>query len=176
MTTTLDAVQAPADGAFGHRLAPPGDPLEGAAFDDVYEAKFKPELVKCEADRKNAVWAFALAIAAGLMLVAIELMLAPRSAAGAPPAPLIVLTLVGAGALGYLPLAIVAKKAKTSVILALCAPLGVSYSADAGSAPAWDEFLRLRLLPRPDGETFTDRFSGRRGQVDFELCEATLSE
>jgi hypothetical protein len=179
MTATLDAGVASSDDAFGHRLAPLGDPLEGAGFDDVYEAKIKPELVKCEADRRNAMTAFLLAIAAGAMLVLIEFLVTPdftHGASATPPAPLIVVTIVLAVVIGYLPLARVAKQAKIGVIQALCEPLGVTYRPDGHDAPGWDDFLRLRLLPHPEDKTFQDFFSGRRGQVDFALCEATLTE
>ena len=179
MTATLDAAVASSDDAFGHRLAPPGDPLEGAGFDDVYEGKIKPELVKCEADRRNAMTAFLLALAAAGMLVLIEFLLTPdvtHGAATTPPPLLIVLSIILPVAIGYAPLASVAKKAKVGVIQALCEPLGVSYTPDGHDAPAWDEFLRLRLLPHPEDKTFKDFFSGRRGTVDFALCEATLTQ
>ncbi|HTX48245.1 MAG TPA: DUF3137 domain-containing protein [Caulobacteraceae bacterium] len=176
---TLDPGVASSDSAFGHRLAPLGDPLEGAGFDEVYEAKIKPELIKCEADRRNAMTAFLLAIAAGAMLVLIEFLATPEfthGAAAAPPAPLIVLTIVLAALIGYWPLSRVAKQAKVGVIEALCEPLGVTYRPDGRDAPAWDEFLRLRLLPHPEDKTFKDFFSGRRGAVQFALCEATLTQ
>lgn len=179
MTATLDAGVASAGDAFGHRLAPPGDPLEGAGFDQVYEARIKPELIKCEAERRNAMTAFLLAIAAGAMLVLIEFLVTPdltHGASSVPPPVLVILTIVLALAIGYVPLANVAKKAKVGVILALCEPLGVAYRPDGRDAPAFDEFLRFRLLPRPEDKTFKDFFSGRRGPVDFELCEATLSQ
>ncbi|HUO11415.1 MAG TPA: DUF3137 domain-containing protein, partial [Caulobacteraceae bacterium] len=180
MTSTLDA-EAPATGgpAFGQRLAPPGDPLEGAAFDAIYEAKIKPELVKREAERRSAMTAFLLAIVAGALLVLLEFLLTPDVSHGtetAPPALLVIATIVLAIALGYWPLANVAKKAKVGVIQALCQPLGVTYAPDGRDAPAWDDFLRLRLLPRPEDKTFQDFFHGRRGQVDFVLCEANLMQ
>jgi hypothetical protein len=179
MTATLDAGVAASDDAFGHRLAPPGDPLEGAGFDEVYEGKIKPELIKCEADRRNAMTAFLLSIAAGATLVLIEFLATPdftHGAATTPPAFLVIMTVVLALAIGYAPLASVAKKAKIGVIQALCEPLGVSYNPDGRDAPAWDDFLRLRLLPHPEDKTFKDFFTGRRGPVDFALCEATLTQ
>ena len=179
MIATLDAGVASTDDAFGHRLAPPGDPLEGAGFDAVYEGKIKPELVKCEAERRGAMRTFLLALAAGATLVLIEFLATPdftHGAATTPPAFLVIITVVLALAIGYAPLAIVAKKAKVGVILALCEPLGVSYSVDGKEAPAWDSFLNLRLLPHPENRTFKDFFAGRRGPVDFALCEATLTQ
>jgi hypothetical protein len=169
MTATLDAANAPAAGAFGHRLAPIGDPLEGAGFDDIYTAKIEPELVKCEAERRGAMKTFALALAAGGLVLFLEFSLARVPW-------LMVITGVLTVFIAYLPLAAVAKKAKVSVIQSLCEPLGVSYSPDGKAAPAWDSFLNLRLLPHPDEKTFSDFFSGKRGDADFQLCEATLTQ
>ena len=180
MTATLDAQVSPdPSGGFGHRLAPPGDPLEGASFDAVYDGKIKPELEKCEAERGGAMRAFLLALAAGAMLIFLEFMLTASftGVPGAlPPIWIVIVTGVVAATLGYLPLAAVAKRAKTGVIQALCEPLGVSYAADCKAAPAFDQFLALRLLPHPDDKSFQDYFAGRRGQVEFAFCEATLTQ
>jgi hypothetical protein len=178
MTVAVDAMTPPAGSAFGHRLAPIGDPLEGAAFDDVYEAKIKPELVKCEAQRQKALLIFVIAIAGGAVVDALEFMLAPGTGGPWPIRTLQIAfgTTLAAAVVGYLPLAAVARRAKVAVVQALCVPLGVTYQLAGGAAPEFDDFLRLRLLPKPDEKTFQDFFSGRRGKVDFAICEANLSQ
>ncbi len=181
MTMTMDAI-AQTDpgqaGAFGHRLAPAGDPLEGAAFDAIYDAKIKPELIKCEADRQGAMKTFLLAIAAGAILIFLEFLLTPALGLGVrtPPFWLLLVTGIGAVILGYLPLGAVARKAKIGVIQSLCEPLGVTYAITAAAPPEFGTFLELKLLPNPEDKSFEDFFSGRRGPVDFALCEATLHQ
>jgi hypothetical protein len=54
--------------------------------------------------------------------------------------------------------------------------MGITYLPKGSEAPAYDEFLRLNLLPRPTGRTFQDFFSGQRDKVTFELCQAVLSQ
>jgi len=178
MTLTLDTPARPAAGAFGHRLAPAGDPLEGAAFDDIYETKIKPELAKCEAQRQQAMLIFMIAIVVGAVLVALEFMLVPSAGGAWPVGTLQVAFGTGAAAavVGYLPLAAVARRAKVAVIDALCGPLSVTYQLSAAAAPQFDDFLRLRLLPRPEDKSFQDFFTGRRGAVDFAICEANLTQ
>ena len=100
---------------FGHRLAPPGDPLEGAGFDQLYTARIEPELVKREAERKSALRTFFIALAGGLVAIFLENMMASaftggRSHSAAPT--LMIFTMIAAGVLGYLPLAAVAQRAK----------------------------------------------------------------
>jgi hypothetical protein len=158
---------------FGHRLAPAGDPLEGASFDALYQAKIEPELVKREAERRGAMKTFVLAIAAGVVAVVLENLLTP-SLVGEPGAVvdfrIALATLVVAAVLGYLPLAAVAKNAKVGVICALCEPLGIRYSLAADG-------LRSELLGftccRVDRQSL-DFFTGRRGETDFTICEAVL--
>lgn len=178
MTLALDTNPQPAVSAFGHRLAPAGDPLEGAAFDDIFETKIKPELVKCEAQRQQAMLIFLLAIVAGAMVDALEVMLIPGSGGPWPVRTLQIVfgTTTAAAVLGYLPLARVARRAKAAAVQALCGPLGVSYQLSGDAAPQFDEFLRLHLVQRPDDKRFQDFFSGRRGGVDFAICEAMLAQ
>jgi hypothetical protein len=52
----------------------------------------------------------------------------------------------------------------------------VTYQLSGAAAPDFDDFLRLRLLPRPDDKAFQDFFAGRRGAVDFAICEANLAQ
>ena len=159
MTTTLDAA------------APPGDPLEGQAFDAIYRRDIEPQLVACEAERQSALRTFALALLAAALIVFIEFMLLKT-----PPPVLLIFSVAIPAGLGYIPLQVVSRKAKVGVINALCQPLGVTYSI-SGSEPAdFDSFLSLKLLPHPDDKSFQDFFSGRRGEVDFALCEAVLTE
>jgi hypothetical protein len=89
---------------------------------------------------------------------------------------LIIFTMVGAGVIGYLPLAGVAKRAKVSVLEALCGPLGISYSASAPDPASFPTCRTLHLLPGYTDKAFQDFFAGRRGQVDFDLCGACLHE
>jgi hypothetical protein len=183
MTATLDsaiggaAPPRPLADAFGHRLVPPGDPLEGQAFDAIYEQKIKPELVKRERDRKGALQTFVVVLLGGAVLVFLENLLAPSITGhlgDRVDLRIALATMALAGVLGWLPVAAVARNAKAAVITALCEPLGVAYSIKPQDAPAFDTFLALHLLPRPDDKAFQDLFTGRRGEVDFALCEATL--
>ena len=175
-----DAAPASALAAgFGHRLAPPGDPLEGAGFDAVYEQKIKPELVKREAERQGAVKTFLLALAAGGVLIFLENMLwASLTGQAGQGADFRIegATIALAAFLGYLPIARVARNAKVGVIRALCEPLGVSYSVSGFQAPSFDSFLAFNLLPHPSDKSFEDYFTGRRGDTEFAFCEATLHQ
>ena len=174
MTLALDipgqpsVAPPPRADAFGHRLAPAGDPLEGASFDELYKAKIEPELVKREAERKGAMKTFLLAIAGGVILVFLENML------GAADVRLALATIVVAAGVGYLPLAAVARNAKVGVICALCEPLGITYAPSAKQGPSFANFQALRLLPSSVDTAFTDFFSGRRGEADFTIYEAVL--
>jgi len=174
--------QTPPDAApdsaatFGHRLAPPGDPLEGASFDALYAARIEPELVKREAERKGAMKTFFIALAGGLVLVFLEYKLFSNGGAHNPGPTLIIFTMIAAAVVGYLPLAGVAKRAKVSVLEALCGPIGISYRADGPDPSAFPTYRSLHLLPSYSDKAFQDFFTGRRGQVDFELCEASLHE
>lgn len=172
-----DAPPSPA-AAFGHRLAPPGDPLEGASFDALYAAKIEPELVKREAERKGAMKTFLVALMAGLVLVFLEYKLFLSSSAGPhnPGPTLIIFTMIAAGVIGYLPLAGVAKRAKVSVLEALCGSIGISYRADGTDPASFPTYRSLHLLPGYNDKAFQDFFTGRRGQVDFELCGCCLHE
>jgi hypothetical protein len=185
MTATADALQtsppapAPSAAGFGHRLAPPGDPLEGASFDAVFDAKIKPELVKCEAERKGAIKTFFVALAGGVVLVMLENYLtAPLTHYQFKYADwrIELATIVIAAFVGYLPLSGVAKRAKVGVLTALCTPLGIAYSAGGGDPASFPTFTALNLLPHYSEKAFSDFFSGRRGRVDFNLCEATLHQ
>jgi hypothetical protein len=176
---TLAAAQPgappPPGAAFGHRLAPPGDPLEGASFDALYAAKIEPELVKREGERKGAMRTFVFALIAGAVLVFLETKLLGSSDGPHNPIPTVMIfTIILAGVLGYMPLAGVAKRAKVSVLSALCGPLEISYTADGSDPPSFATYRSLNLLPGYDEKAFQDFFAGRRGAVDFGLCEATL--
>jgi hypothetical protein len=180
MSATIDSADpaaAPAT-SFGHRLAPVGDPLEGAGFEAIYDAKIMPELVKCEAERQTALRTFYVTLIAGALLIFLEYLLIHSFIPGmtSPPLWLVLVTGVGAIGLGYLPLQGVARKAKLGVIQSLCEPLGVTYALSGPQAPAFDTFLQLKLLPHPEEKSFEDFFSGRRGEIDFALCEATLTQ
>ena len=176
MTLTVDESQPPS-GAFGHRLAPAGDPLEGAPFDALYQAKIEPELIKREAERKGAVRIFFVALAGGAVAVFLENLLAPTMT-GKPGATvslgIAIGTLMIAAMLGYWPLATVGRNAKVAVICALCEPLGIRYSRVGADPPSFQSFLGLHLLPSFTSKSFSDFFSGRRGGTDFSICEARL--
>jgi hypothetical protein len=184
MTDTLDSLSAPPAAAatplpsFGHRLIPAGDPLAGQAFEAIYEARIKPQLEACEAQRRRAVWIFVAGAVLAVVLAVLEYVLSPV-VTGRPDAQpsfgFVLFTVLVVVLLGYVPLAGVGSRARVAVIQALCEPLGVTYADKINSAPSYDSFLALRLLPRPTTATFTDMFSGRRGDVDFALCEARLT-
>jgi hypothetical protein len=168
---------APAPPSFGHRLAPAGDPLEGASFDQLYTAKIEPELVKREAERQRAQRTFLLSLAGAVVLVYLENLLSPVATGGRYTSVagwLAIATVVVVASLGYRPLAAVGKNAKVAVLQALCGPLGIVYAADGKDAPAFAEYRALNLLPAFNEKAFQDFFTGRRGEVDFSLCEAVL--
>jgi hypothetical protein len=178
---TLAATPGPSPAptaAFGRRLAPPGDPLEGASFDALHAAKIEPELVKREGERKGAIRTFVFALIAGAVLAFLETKLLGSSDGGShnPIPTIMIFTMILAGVLGYMPLAGVAKRAKVSVLGALCGPLAISYSADGSDPPSFPTYRSLHLLPGYNDKAFQDFFTGRRGQVEFGLCEATLHE
>ena len=164
----------PPAAAFGHRLAPPGDPLEGASFDALYEAKIAPELVKREAERKGAMKTFFIALAGGLIAVFLEFKLFSGGGAHNPGPTLMIFTMIAAGVIGYLPLAAVARRAKVGVLEALCGPLGITYTVSGHDPDSFPTYRSLHLLPAYDDKAFQDFFAGRRGQVDFGLCSADL--
>jgi hypothetical protein len=87
-----------------------------------------------------------------------------------------IFTVIAAAVVGYLPLAAVAKRAKVGVLEALCGPLGISYSADGSDPASFPTYRSLHLLPVYSDKAFQDFFEGRRGQVSFALCEASLHE
>jgi hypothetical protein len=129
------------------------------------------------AEPKGAMKTFVLALAAGLVLVFLEFGLVSSWGASHNPGPtLIIFTLVGAGVIGYLPLGGVAKRAKVSVLQALCGPLGITYSASAPDPASFPTCRTLHLLPGYTDKAFQDFFAGRRGGVDFDLCGACLHE
>jgi len=167
MSSTLET----SAGAFGHRLAPPGDPWEGSTFDALYQAKIEPELARCEVERGRDVLIFFAGLAAAALAAGVEIALFH----GRAPPILIVATVLGVSAAAYAPLSRLAKRAKTAVLEALCTPLGVSYAA-AGSEPGGlAAYFALKLLTKPDHGVYTDVFSGRRGKADFSMCSALLT-
>jgi Protein of unknown function (DUF3137) len=181
MTATFDSLAtappAMSDAAFGHRLAPAGDPLEGEGFDALFEAKIKPGLVALEAERQRAVRLFFIVLGAGVAAILVEMFFAIRGTGDLfGYAGLNLFTLVGAGCLAYLPLGRVGRKARICVLAALCEPLGITYSPTGGDGPAFPSFVALKLLPHFSEKSFQDFFSGRRGVVDFALCEASLHQ
>jgi len=183
MTATFDSLGAspppPSAEMFGHRLIPPGDPLEGATFDAIFEQKIKPELIKREADRKSAVQTFLVAALAGLALIALETYLIAPLAGGAfgrVPVTIETITFIGAAIIGYMPLAAVAQRVRVSVLTALCEPLGVTYSLVGNEPAELPRYRAFNLLPAYSEKSFQDFFSGRRGPADFSLCEATFHE
>jgi hypothetical protein len=179
MSVTAEVMEsAPPAGGFGHRLVPPGDPLEGESFEAIFEAKIKPELVKCEAERRGAMKSFFLALFAGVIVIFLEFKMMDwwLHSAAAPPVPLLVFTAFIAFGIGYWPLQKVGNEAKLGVIRSLCEPIGVAFDLKRPDPPFFSELLSLRLLPKPEDQSFEDFFSGRRGDVEFALCEATLTQ
>jgi hypothetical protein len=155
------------------------DTLTGGSFDDVYTREIEPELRLREADRRKALGTFAIVMFAGVLLVVIESLVTSSWTHGrtAIPDPRVwAFTLALAGVIGYLPVMGVAQAAKVDVLGALCKPLGVAYELNGFEAPAFQKFLDLHLLPKPDGKAFEDHFTGQRGGRAFELCEATLTQ
>jgi len=160
--------QTTADG-FGRRLAPPGDPWEGAAFDALYDGRIAPELARCEVERRRDVAIFIAAATAGALVIALEIF-----AWSAQPV-IVGFTAIAALGLGYAPLGSLAKKAKSTALAALCAPLGIEYEPRLREAPYLDGLVGLKLIQRPEGAVYTDAFRGRRGKADFWMCSAILT-
>lgn len=167
MSSTVDSMA----GAFGHRLAPPGDPWEGSTFDALYKGRIEPELSRCERERGRDVMIFAAGLALAALAVSIEIALFRDRL----PGFLLIATVLGIGAAAYLPLSRLSKRAKTAVLEALCTPLAVTYAA-AGPEPAGvADYYALKLLTKPDRGAYTDLFTGRRGKSDFSMCSALMS-
>lgn len=144
------------------------DALSGAAFDGLYDNQIRPELVKFESRRGQAVLIFALSTLTGIVLTGFVV-----ARAWHPALP--VICLVGPALLGYLPLSRLQREAKMAVIAALCGPLALTYAAAKFQPPGWDRLLSLHLLPHPDDTSFEDQFTGRRATSEFSICEATLT-
>ncbi|HEY1751570.1 MAG TPA: DUF3137 domain-containing protein [Caulobacteraceae bacterium] len=170
VSDTLATSAAVSDASFGHRLAPPGDPLEGASFDALYATSIEPELVKREAERRGAVQLFVAAAAVAAVAAAAEIILR----LGSPP--LLLPTVVIILYFGYLPLAAVGSRAKVGVIEALCGPLNISYQPKGTDAPSFATFQAFNLLPHCSDKAFSDFFSGRRGETQFDTCHASLHQ
>jgi hypothetical protein len=179
-STAAPTAPAPPAGAaaFGRRLIPPGDPLSGATFDAIWEAKVRPELMGLEAARQRAVMIFVIALIGGALMAWAEYLFAPalvHGRSGGIDMRLPLATLAGVGVLGYAPLAALARTAKADVVQALCRPMAVAYQVTGKEGPGYDDFMRLRMLPSHTAEKFEDFFSGQRGGVGFDLYEARLT-
>ncbi|MBS0411045.1 MAG: DUF3137 domain-containing protein [Proteobacteria bacterium] len=158
-------------------LASGANPLTGDAFDRLYEASIKPELVLREAERQDAMKKFFAILAIGALVVVIEsgFTLAYSHGATRIPDPrLVVATMAVASVLAYLPLGDVRTKVKLDVIRAFCGPLGLRY-AQSGEIARFDAFHELRLIEKPEDSAFEDHFEGVRTSCGFELCEARLT-
>ena len=152
------------------------DPLSSAGLDALYVSQIEPALVKAEVARRKAVTLFHTALLAGGAAVLVEVTLTAWLSQGAHYAPhpaFLIVTILGALFLGYLPLMEVGRQAKLAVIGALCAPLGVTYRLTNITPPDPAAFRALKLLPGADDESYEDYFAGVRRGCDFELCEAT---
>jgi hypothetical protein len=156
--TTADSTADPAD-----------DILEGPRFESLYTTVIEPELGTLEQKRKAAVRLFFVILAVGAVPLVAELLFFPDMR-------LVLPTLVVIGIIAYIPVGQVQMASKETVINALCAPLDILYAETKVTPPAFDTFLSLNLLPRPSGKTFQDSFSGRHGDFDFALCQATLQQ
>ncbi|MFI4975325.1 MAG: DUF3137 domain-containing protein [Caulobacterales bacterium] len=168
MAATLAPPPAASAAGFGHRLAPPGDPLEGAPFDALYEKSIEPELAVCEGERQKALTIFIGAVAVGAVAVLAEYLFFHNF-------QIMLMTGFAFGVIGYMPLRSVGQKAKVGVISALCGPLNITYQPSC-DGPDFDAFRRYNLLPSASDKTFEDYFTGRRGSVEFALYEAILHQ
>ncbi len=154
--------------------APPdvSGPLQGAAFDEIYEREIAPQLAQLERSRRNAVGVLVLAVIAGSAAVCAEYLFIRSPTLRTFP---IIFTFLVAAIFGCRPLYAIGVTAKTKLIPALCAPIGVTYAAYAGKAASdFDRLLELCLLPKPPSVALKNLFSGRRGETQFEFCDATL--
>ncbi len=145
------------------------DVLEGAAFDGLYQRVIEPQLETLEKRRKAALQLFFIIWMVGAVPFLAELLFFPQF-------QLLIVTVVLTGIAAYVPLHRVGVASKEAIINALCAPLDILYTQANFQPPAFDRFLALNLLPRPEGKSFQDEFSGRHGVADFTLCQATLSQ
>lgn len=155
------------------------DPLSGAGFDTLWTGEIEPELKKLETERLTAmrrarmIWIGAAAVI-GLEIVLTLMITGGRSFL--PEEHILLISVVGGAILGYVPLHLVAGKTKQRLIETLCAPMGVTYQLKPGEPDVFARLLSLNLLPHPEDSSFEDLFQGRRGEADFMLCEATLSQ
>jgi hypothetical protein len=150
-----------------------GDPLQGVAFDAIYDREIEPQLVRLEVERVKAmrtariIWgATAVAIAGWLIWSAVRGGL--FNAIGLA----FFIGAVGAG-LGFLALQSVGTKAKIAMIGALCRPLGITYTPLGFQPPEFERFKDL--LPTHSDRSFQDLFMGSYRDTDLCLYEATLS-
>jgi Protein of unknown function (DUF3137) len=154
------------------------DSLGGRAFDDLYRSEIEPELKRREVERQQAIQALALFLLAGVLAVAVESFIAHALSGGeltfAPPG-FVLITLGGAGYIGYLPLRKVARGAKADIIGALCKPIGLAYQASHFEPAGIARLIDLRLLAKPETTSVEDHFEGERAGWAFELYEATLT-
>lgn len=154
----------------------PTDPLSGAGFDALYEEQIEPQLRVLEGDRKKAMGYSQLIWLGFVGLLLIEAWINSSMGHGFVPDPRILgFTVIGGAIVGYIPLHLVAMKAKQKVIATLCAPMGVTYLMKPPQPAIFGELQTLKLLPGADDKSFEDQFTGRRGASDFMLCEATLT-
>jgi len=148
---------------------PADDILEGPRFDSLYKTVIEPQLETLEQKRKAAVRVFLVILMIGAVPIVAELLFVRG-------VPLLFVTIAVVAVVAYIPVSRVRMASKETVINALCAPLDILYAETKITPPAFDTFLSLNLLPRPSGKVFQDSFSGRHGDFDFALCQATLQQ
>lgn len=157
----------------------PVDPLSGPGFDALWTGQIEPQLLALEGERRRAMRRSMMIWSAFAGLVAIEALLTGWLSDGRTytPSPYVLFFTVMAAVLtGFGPLNKVGLKVKARVLQTLCAPMGVTYQAHPVNPPAFDRLVELNLLPASLDRNFDGVMQGRRGDVDFLICEtrATL--
>jgi len=154
------------------------DPLEGAGLRAIYESQIEPVLEQLEIKRKQALRLSRIIWAVAVLAAVIELALgfADDGFDGALNAGQYAFATVSLGiGIGFLPLQGVFTKSKSTIIGALCGPLGVTYAAEGVQPDGFQRLCDLRLVRGFTDKKFTDLFVGAHAGLAFWFCQATLT-
>jgi hypothetical protein len=144
------------------------------SFESYYEREIAPGLETREAERRNAVRAWAIAVAIGLGLAALIFTWGGGFGGGGWSFILAFMAAIGGLAVGQSFLGAVAGDAKTLLLGKVAAFAGVSFVWRVEDPSAIHAFRQLRLVPAYDRSKFEDFIAGERAGAPFELFEAHL--
>ncbi len=154
------------------------DPLSGPGFDALWTQQIEPQLLALEGERRAAMRRSILIWSAFAALILVEALLTGWITDGRSylPSPYVLFfTVLAAVLAGFGPLNRVAVKVKARVLQTLCAPMGVTYQVNPPNPPAFKRLVELNLLPASLDRNFDGMLQGRRGDVDFMICETRIS-